>query len=181
MYKYNPHSSRNYGDEIVLFHSKDRYKRKTWRYSVIEDLKNLKDRGKITEKLELKAVVGEFDEGAQEIIKHAINHNFESITIISGPKIFCEDKNEIHTILTSHKFLKYLILPVRPTKHYMIFNKKHLFIEKIHRHNEKRGATGIKNAQLELIQFYEQAFLKLLQYAEPTSKKSTLNQQCYIN
>jgi hypothetical protein len=181
LYKHNPHYSKSYGDEIVLFHSEEMYKRKIWRFSVIEDLKNRKGEGKITEKLELKIVVGEFDEGTQEVIKHAVNHNFESITIISGPKIWCEDKSEIYTVLANHKFIKYLILPQRPTKHYMIFSEKHLFIEKIHRHTEKRGATGIKNANPELIQFYEQAFTKMLKHAKPLNKEDVLKQQCYMN
>ncbi|MCE7698270.1 MAG: hypothetical protein K8E24_005340 [Methanobacterium paludis] len=179
MYKHNPHCNDLYGNEIVRFHSEDRYKRKTWRYSVIEDLKNRKDKGKITEKLELKAVVGEFDAGAQETIKHAANHKFESITVITGPKIWCEDESEIYTLLDNHKFIKYLVLTKRPSKHYMIFNKKHLFIEKIHRHNEKRGAVGIKNAHPEIIKFYEQAFIKISGYAKPLAKEDVLKQECY--
>ncbi len=91
IYRHNPHYDEQYGREIALFHSTERYKKRMWRFNLIEDLKNQKIRGRIVNELELKVIVGEFSEGTQEIVKHAANHNFDSITIISGPKVFCED------------------------------------------------------------------------------------------
>lgn len=81
-------------------------------------------------------------DGKREIIKHAAYHKFESITIISGPKVFYEDKMEIYTLRDQYKTVEYLILPRRPTNHFMIFNKDHLYIEKPHRHNDSRGSVG---------------------------------------
>ncbi len=114
---------RNMGKKLSYFHSTDRYKRRIWRFNLIEELKILKNKGKISEGLKLKVIVGEFSEGTQEIIKHAANHEFESINIIGGPKVYCEDKMEIYTLLDKYKSVEYLILPKRPTKHFMIFNK----------------------------------------------------------
>ncbi len=179
IYRHNPHYNEQYGDEIVLFHSADRYKRRVWRFNLIEGLKNLQIKGKIKSGLELKVIVGEFSEGTQEIIKHAANHKFESITIIGGPKVFCEDKMEIYTLLDKYNSVKYLILPKRPTKHFMIFNNSHLYIEKPHRHNENRGSVGIKKVQPELIKIYDQNFSQMLKYASPLTKEEVLSQKCY--
>jgi hypothetical protein len=179
IYRHNPHYNEQYGKEIVLFHSTDRYKKRIWRFNLIEEMKNLKFKKNIKERLELKVIIGEFSEGTQEIIKHAANHKFESITIIGGPKVFCEDKMEIYTLLDRYESVEYLILPKRPTKHFMIFNKSHLYIEKPHRHNESRGSVGIKKAQPELIKIYEQAFNKMLKYAIPLTKQEVLTQECY--
>jgi hypothetical protein len=179
IYRHNPHYNEQYGREIVLFHSIDRYKKRIWRFNLIEGLKNLYVKGRIEEGLELKVIIGEFSEGTQEIIKHAANHKFESITIISGPKVFCEDKMEIYTLLDKYKSVKYLILPKRPTKHFMIFNNSHLYIEKPHRHNESRGSVGIKDVQQELIKIYNHNFSEMLKYAHPLTKEEVLNQECY--
>ena len=179
IYRHNPHYNEQYGDEIVLFHSSERYKRRIWRFNLIEDLKNWQNKGKIKPMLNLKVIVGEFSEGTQEIIKHAANHKFESITIISGPKVFCEDKMEIYTLLDKYESVKYLILPKRPTKHFMIFNDSHLYIEKPHRHNDSSGSVGIMNVQHELIQIYNKNFSQMLKHAHPLSKEEVLNQECY--
>ena len=133
-----------YGKEIVLFHRIDRYKRRIWRFNLIEELKILKNRGKISEGLKLNVIVGEFSEGTQEIIKHAANHEFKSINIISGPKVYCEDRMEIYTLLDQYKSVNYLILPKRPPKHFMVFNENHLYIEKPHRHDEKPSICRYK-------------------------------------
>ena len=177
--RHNPHYNKLYGNEIVLFHSSERYKRRVWRFNLIEGLKNLKIKGKIVDELELKVIVGEFSEGVQEIIKHAANHKFEKITIIGGPKVFCEDKMEIYTLLDKYKSVEYLILPKRPNKHFMIFNNNHLYIEKPHRHNESRGSVGIKKAQPELIKIYDKNFSEMLKYARPLTKEEVLAQDCY--
>lgn len=179
IYRHNPHYNKLYGNEIVLFHSSERYKRRVWRFNLIEGLKNLKIKGKIVDELELKVIVGEFSEGTQEIIKHAANHEFKSITIISGPKVFCEDKMEIYTLLDKYKSVKYLVLPKRPPKHFMIFNSSHLYIEKPHQHTESRGSVGIKKAQPELIKIYNQNFNKMLKFARSLTKEDVLTQECY--
>jgi hypothetical protein len=179
IYRHNPHYNEQYGNEIVLFHRADRYKRRVWRFNLIEGLKNLKIKGKIRGELELKAIVGEFSEGTQEIVKHAANHKFDSIKIIGGPKVFCEDRMEIFTLLDKYESVEYLILPKRPTKHFMIFNKSHLYIEKPHRHNESRGSVGIKKVQPELIKVYNENFSKMLKYARPLTKEEVLKQDCY--
>ena len=179
IYRHNPNYSEQYGKEIVLFHRSERYKRRVWRFNLIEELKNQKTKGKIIDGLELKVICGEFSEGKREIIKHAAYHKFESITIISGPKVFCEDKMEIYTLLDQYKNVKYLILPRRPTKHFMIFNKTHLYIEKPHRHNKRRGSVGVKNAQPELIKIYDQAFSKMMEYARPLTKEEVFQQECH--
>ena len=153
IYRHNPNYNEQYGKEIILFHSVDRYKRRIWRFNLIEELKILKNKGKLSAGLKLSVIVGEFSEGTQEIIKHAANHEFKSITIISGPKVFCEDRMEIYTLLDKYKNVNYLILPKRPPKHFMVFNENHLYIEKPHRHNESRGSVGVKNAQPELIRY----------------------------
>lgn len=176
IYRHNPHGNEQYGNEIVLFHSDERYKKRIWRFNVIEDLQN---KGKIDDELELKVVVGEFSEDTQEIIKHAANHKFGRITIISGPKVFCEDRTEIYTLLDKYDSVKYLVLPQRPNKHFMIFSGHHLYIEKPHRHNESRGSVGIKKSNPELIKTYDQAFNKMLKYARPLIKEEALNHQCY--
>ncbi|MGZ7048341.1 MAG: hypothetical protein ACXVHP_08640, partial [Methanobacterium sp.] len=162
IYRHNPHYSRDYGEEIVLFHRLERYKRRVWRFNLIEELKNQKAKRKITGELELKVICGEFSEGKREIIKHAAYHKFESITIISGPKIFSEDMMGIYTLLDQYKNVEYLILPRRPTNHFMIFDKSHLYIEKPHRHDKSRGSVGIKNTQPELIKIYDDAFSKMM-------------------
>ena len=77
IYRHNPHYNEQYGNEIVLFHSSDRYKKRVWRFNLIEDLKNLNKKRKSVDKLKLKVIVGEFSEGTQEIIKHAANHQFD--------------------------------------------------------------------------------------------------------
>ena len=179
IYRHNPHYNEQYGGEIVLFHSADRYKKRIWRFNIIEELKNLQIKGKIHTSLELKVVVGEFSEGTQEIIKHAANHQFESITIIGGPKVFCEDKMEIYTLLDKYKSVQYLILPKRPTKHFMIFNNSHLYIEKPHRHNESRGSVGIMKVQPELIKIYDHNFNQMMKHARLITKVEILSQECY--
>ena len=212
IYRHNPRGHKQYGNEIILFHSDERYKKRIWRFNIIEDLKNLKpsntkvfgaftiencdaaksqillapkigdfraNKGKIRDKLELKVVVGEFSEDTQEIIKHAANNKFELITIIGGPKVFCEDRTEIYTLLDRYENIEYFILPTRPNKHFMIFNKRHLYIEKPHRHNESRGSVGVKNSNLELTNIYNQAFIKILRYAKPLTKEEVLNHKCY--
>ena len=63
IYRHNPHYNEQYGDEIVLFHSSERYKRRIWRFNLIEDLKNWRNKGKIKSMLNLKVIVGEFSEG----------------------------------------------------------------------------------------------------------------------
>jgi hypothetical protein len=176
IYRHNPHYSARYGEEIVLFHRSERYKRRVWRFNLIEELKNQKTKGKITEGLELKVICGEFSDGKREIIKHAAYHKFESITVISGPKVFFEDRMEIYTLLDKYKNVEYLILPRRPTKHFIIFNKNHLYIEKPHRHNKSRGSVGIKNAQIELIKVYDDAFSKMMEYATPLTKEEVFQQ-----
>ncbi len=178
IYRHNPYYNEQYGDDIVLFHSTDRYKKRVWRFNVIEGFKS-KNKINRVNGLELKVIVGEFSEDTQEIIKHAANHKFEKIMIIGGPKVFCEDKMEIYTLLDKYKSVEYLILPKRPTKHFMIFNNDHLYIEKPHRHNESRGSVGIKKAQHELINIYDQNFNEMLKYAHPISKEEVLNQDCY--
>lgn len=116
IYRHDPHVHEQYGDEIVLFHSEERYKKRVWRFNLIEDLRDLKEKGKVDGELELKVIVGEFSENTQEIVKHAVNHKFGRVTIIGGPKVFCEDRTEIYTILDKYENIKYFILPERPNK-----------------------------------------------------------------
>lgn len=179
IYRHDPHYSEHYGKEIVLFHRSERYKRRVWRFNLIEELKNQKTKKKITDELELKVICGEFSDGKREIIKHAAYHQFRSITIISGPKVFCEDIMEIYTLLDQYKNVEYLILPRRPTNHFMIFNKSHLYIEKPHRHDKSRGSVGIKHTQPELIKIYDDAFNKLMEYTHPLNKEEVFQQDCY--
>ena len=179
IYRHNPHGHAHYGNEILLFHSDERYKKRVWRFNLIEELKSAKNKGKITGELELKLMVGEFSEDTQEIVKHAVNHKFRMITIIAGPKVFCEDKMEIYALLDKYKSVRYFVLPIRPIKHFIIFNNSHLYIEKPHRHNESRGSVGVKNSNLELIKTYGNAFNETLRYAQPLTKDEVLKQQCY--
>jgi hypothetical protein len=65
IYRHNPHGHEQYGDEILLFHSIDRYKKRVFRFHLIEDLKGLKNKGKISDELEFKAIMGEFSQDAQ--------------------------------------------------------------------------------------------------------------------
>lgn len=58
IYRHNPHYSELYGGEIVLFHRSERYKRRVWRFNLIEGLKN-QNKGKIRNKLKLKVICGE--------------------------------------------------------------------------------------------------------------------------
>jgi hypothetical protein len=179
IYRHNPHYNEQYGDEIILFHSTDRYKRRMWRFNIIEGFKSHKNKINKFDGLKLKVIIGEFSEDTLEIIKHAANHKFEKITIIGGPKVFCEDKMEIYTLLDKYKSVEYLILPKRPNKHFMIFNNNHLYIEKPHRHNESRGSVGIKKAQPKLIKIYDKNFSEMLKYARPLTKEEVLAQDCY--
>ncbi|WP_321421732.1 hypothetical protein [uncultured Methanobacterium sp.] len=179
VYRHNPNCNERYGAEIVLFHSDERYKKRIWRFNLIENLKNQKSYDKINSELELKVIVGEFSENTQEIVKHAANHNFGSIMIISGPKVFCEDKIEIYTLLDQYPYVKYFILPIRPTKHFMIFNNTHLYVEKPHRHTEIRGSVGIKKCNHKLLNTYNNAFKNILNYAQPLTKEDVLNLECY--
>lgn len=181
IYRHNPHGHEQYGDEIVLFHSADSYKKRVFRFHLIEDLKNSNIKGNPPVELELKVVMGEFSQESQEIIKHAINHRFKHLTIITGPKVFCEDRTEIYTLLDKYENFNYLILPERPNKHFMIFHNSHLYIEKPHKHNKSRGSVGIKKCNLELIKTYDKAFNKMLKYAKPIKKEEILNQECYNN
>ena len=107
--------------------------------------------------------------------------NMKIITVISGPKVFCEDRMEIYTLLDKYKNIKYLILPKRPTKHFMIFNNNHLYIEKPHRHNESRGSVGIKNAQPELIKKYDLTFNKMIEFAKTTNKRRSIESRMLLN
>lgn len=179
IYRHNPHGNAQYGNEIILFHSDERYKKRIWRFNLIEELKSAKSKGKMADELELKVVVGEFSEDTQEIVKHAVNHNFRLISIIAGPKVFCEDKTEIYTLLDKYDRVKYSILPIRPIKHFIIFNNSHLYIEKPHRHNESRGSVGVKNSNAELIKTYVQAFNDTSKYAKTLTKDEVLKQECY--
>ena len=179
IYRHNPHYNEQYGNEIVLFHSTDRYKRRMWRFNLIEGFKSHKNKINKFDGLKIKVIIGELSEDTLEIIKHAANHKFEKITIIGGPKVFCEDKMEIYTLLDKYKSVEYLILPKRPNKHFMIFNNNHLYIEKPHRHNESRGSVGIKKAQPELIKIYDKNFSEMLKYARPLTKEEVLAQDCY--
>lgn len=99
VYRHNPNCNEHYGAEIVLFHSDERYQKRVWRFNLIENLRSQKIKEKNRDKLEFKAVVGELSENTLEIVKHSVNHNFDLIQIITGPKIFCEDKTEIYTLL----------------------------------------------------------------------------------
>lgn len=65
------------GGELVLFHRSERYKRRVWRFNLIEELKNQKTKNKITDGLELKVICGEFSNGKREIIKHAAYHQLD--------------------------------------------------------------------------------------------------------
>ena len=179
IYRHNPRGHEQYGDEIVLFHSEERYKKRIFRFHLCEDLENLKNKGTLTEGLELKVVMGEFSQESQEIVKHAVNHKFERLKIITGPKIFCEDKTELYTLLDKYKSVEYLILPERPSKHFMIFHNNHLYIEKPHQHNRSRGSVGIKKCHPKLIKIYNQAFQRMLEYATPINKEEVLKQECY--
>ena len=178
IYRHNPQYDDEYGKDIVLFHSEERYKKRVWIFNIIEVMRRLKLTGKV-DNLELKVIVGEFSEDTQEIIKHAATHNFGSIMVIGGPKVFCEDRLEIYNLLANYDSVKYSIVSKRPTKHFMIFDKFHLYIEKPHRHDESRGSVGIKKAQPKLIQTYEYAFYKMLEYSRPLSKEDILNLDCY--
>jgi hypothetical protein len=198
IYRHNPRGNAQYGNEIILFHSDERYKKRVWRFNLIEELKDAKSKGKMAGELELKVVVGEFSEDTQEIVKHAVNHNFRLISIIAGPKVFCEDKTEIYTLLDKYDRVKYSILPIRPIKHFIIlsinsqnllepsknsvfrkFNNSHLYIEKPHRHNESRGSVGVKNSNAELMKTYVQAFNDMSKYAKTLTKDEVLKQECY--
>lgn len=86
---------------------------------------------------------------------------------------------EIYTLLDQYKNVEYSILPRRPTNHFMIFNKNHLYIEKPHRHDKSRGSVGIKNTKPELIKIYDDAFNKMMEYAHPLNKEEVLQQDCY--
>lgn len=173
----DPNFNELYGSEIILFHSDERYKKRVWRFNLLEDVKS--NNLTRSDKLELQVMVGEFSENTQEIVKHTVNHNFNSITIIAGPEVFCEDRTEIYTLLDKYQNIEYFILPERPTKHFMIFNNTHLYVEKPHRHTESRGSVGIKKCNPELIKTYKQAFSEILTYAKPLTKEEVLNQQCY--
>ena len=179
IYRHNPHVDELYGDEIVLFHSSERYEKRIWRFNLIEHIKNQKNRVKSNTALELKVVVGELSEDTLEIIKNAASSKFEEISVIGGPNIFCEDKTEIYALLDRFETVKYHILPIRPNKHFMIFNKTHLFIEKPHHHNETRGAVGVKYAHPELIEVYNNAFTSILNYSKQLTKEDVLKQDCY--
>jgi len=178
IYRHDPHGHAQYGDEIVLFHSADSYKKRVFRFHLIEDLEKLKIKGNLRE-LKIKVVMGEFSQESQEIVRHAVNHGFTHLTIITGPKIFCEDRSEIYTLLDKNKHVKYLILPERPSKHFMIFHKNHLYLEKPHKRHQSLGSVGIKKCNPELINTYETAFNGLKKYAKPINKEEVLNQQCY--
>jgi hypothetical protein len=177
VYRDDPNFNELYGSEIILFHSDERYKKRVWRFNLLEDVKS--NNLTRSDKLELQVMVGEFSENTQEIVKHAVNHNFNSITIIAGPKVFCEDRTEIYTLLDKYQNIEYFILPERPTKHFMIFNNTHLYVEKPHRHTESRGSVGIKKCNPEVIKTYKQTFSEILAYAKPLTKEEVLNQQCY--
>jgi len=180
IYRHNPHNHEQFGNEIVLFHSDERYKKRIYRFHLIEDLKNF-NKNKSNGALQLKLVMGEFSQESQEIVKHAVNNKFESIEIIAGPKVFCEDRTEIYTLLDKYTSIKYFILPIRPTKHFIIFNKNHLYIEKPHRHNKSRGSVGIKKTNPNLIEIYNKAFNEMLKYAKPLTKNEVMTQNCYKN
>ncbi len=179
IYRHNPHVDELYGDEIVLFHSSERYEKRIWRFNLIEYIKNQKNRSRSEDSLEFKVVVGELSEDTLEIIKNAASAKFEQISVIGGPNIFCEDKIEIYSLLDRFETVKYYVLPIRPNKHFMIFNGTHIYIEKPHHHNETRGAVGVKIAHPELIQVYEDAFESILQYSKQLSKEEVLKQGCY--
>ena len=178
IYRHNPQYDKEYGKDIVLFHREERYRKRVWIFNIIEEMKKLRSKGSI-DNLELRVIVGEFSEDTQEIIKHAANHKFESIIVIGGPKVFCEDRMEIYNLLDNYDTVKYSILSKRPTKHFMIFDKFHLYIEKPHRHDESRGSVGLKKAQPKLIQTYEHAFYRMLEYSRPLTKEEILNLDCY--
>lgn len=179
IYRHNPHVHELYGNEIVLFHSSERYEKRVWRFNLIDYIKNQKSQLKSNEKLEIKVVVGELSEDTLEIIKHAASGQFKQISVIGGPNIFCEDKIEIYALLDRYETVNYHVLPIRPNKHFMIFNKKHLYIEKPHHHNEKRGAVGVKIAHRDLIREYDEAFETMLNYSKQLNKEDVLKQSCY--
>ena len=178
IYRHNPHVHKLYGKEIVLFHSTQRYEKRIWRFNLIEFIKNQNNHNS-GDSLEFKMVVGELSEDTLEIVKNAASSGFDEITIISGPQTFCEDRIEIYSLLDRFPSVKYHVLPIRPNKHFMIFNKSHLYIEKPHHHNETRGAVGVKTAHHELIQTYETAYNKILKYTKQLTKEKVLKQQCY--
>lgn len=175
IYRHNPHVNKDYGSEIVLFHSDERYKKRIWRFNLIESCKCKQK----PYEFQLKVVVGELSEDTLEIIEHAANENSGMITIIGGPKIFCEDKIEIYTLLDKYSNIKYSILPIRPNKHYMIFNNSHLYIEKPHRHTKTRGAIGIMQCKAHLFQMYDDAFYKMLKHSRALTKEDVIEQECY--
>lgn len=178
IYRHNPHVHKLYGREIVLFHSSQRYEKRIWRFNLIEYIKNQNNQDS-QNSLEFKMVVGELSEDTLEIVKNAASSKFNEISIIGGPQTFCEDKLEIYSLLDRFKSVKYHVLPIRPNKHFMIFNQTHLYIEKPHHHNETRGAVGVKTAHPELIQEYENAYNEIYKYAKQLNKEEVLEQPCY--
>ncbi|MGB7969728.1 MAG: hypothetical protein WCF28_09170 [Methanobacterium sp.] len=58
---------------------------------------------------------------------------------------------EIYNLLDNYNTVKYSILLKDQQKHFMIFNKFQLYIEKPHRHDESGGSVGLKKAQPKLI------------------------------
>ena len=65
-------------------------------------------------------------------------------------------------------------------KHFMIFNKFQLYIEKPHRHDESRGSVGIKKAQPKLISnLMNMHFIECWNIHSPLTKEEILNLDCY--
>ena len=178
IYRHNPHVHKLYGREIVLFHSSQRYEKRIWRFNLIEYIKKENSHNP-KGPLIFKMVVGELSENTMEIVKNAASSKFDEISIIGGPQTFCEDKLEIYSLLDRFKSVKYHVLPIRPNKHFMIFNQTHLYIEKPHHHNETRGSVGVKKAHPDLIQVYEDAYNEINKYAKQLNKEEVLKQPCY--
>ena len=66
-------------------------------------------------------------------------------------------------------------------KHFMIFNKFQLYIEKPHRHDESSGSVGLKKSSAKInFKPNEHAFYRMLEYSQPLTKEGNIESGLFI-
>lgn len=128
-----------------------------WVKERIEDTYKSKDNVK-----ELKWVFGEFSPETRNNIKYALDRNFD-VTVVSGPKLYCEAYEAIKEFFKCEKF-KIYISNERPINHFAIIAQQHLFIEVPHPPElKKHKGLGIEQAKGPFISDLSERFKELYQ------------------
>lgn len=179
MFNFLKRDTGKYGESTILFGKDETSERRAWRNRMIDELINDFKSTADNSLLELKIVVGEFNIGAQDTIKYALDKEFKVMEVIGGPKIWYDDNEDIYLLLSQTDDIKYYSRKKRPSIHFMILGNKHLFLERHHRHDQSRETLGIENANEDYLKVYKEAFELLKKESEFKKPEEVLKMGTY--